>query len=165
MFRSIDEFVNEFEMESAITERVLDSLSDESLQQAITDKHRTLGCIAWHLVQSYNYMTYLGLSYDEPSADDAVPASAAAIADEYRRISRSFLRALQNQWTDETLLKVVDMFGEEWKNGDSLRFVLRHEIHHRGQMTVLMRQAGLRVPDMMGPAYEDWIEKGEAPRA
>ncbi len=55
------------------------------------------------------------------------------------------------------------MAGEDWQNGASLRFSLRHEIHHRGQMTVLMRQAGLRVPDVLGPTREDWIEKGIEP--
>lgn len=165
MFTSIDAFVAEFEMESALTERVLDALTDESLAQAVTDQHRTLGRIAWHLVLSYNYMTYLGLSYDEPLADEAAPSSAAAIAGEYRRLSRVFLRAVRNQWTDESLAQVVNMFGEDWANGASLRFSLRHEIHHRGQMTVLMRQAGLRVPDILGPTRDDWMDKGEEPQA
>jgi uncharacterized damage-inducible protein DinB len=163
MFTSINHFVQEFEMESAITERVLDSLTNESLTQIVSDNQRTLGQIAWHLVSSINYLTYLGLSYDEPLAEEGAPASAAKIASEYRRLGKSMLRAMRSQWTDESLGQFVNMAGEDWQNGASLRYSLRHEIHHRGQMTVLMRQAGLRVPDVLGPTREDWIEKGIEP--
>ncbi len=34
-----------------------------------------------------------------------------------------------------------------------------------GQMTILMRQAGLRVPHVQAPTREDWIEKGMKPYA
>ncbi|MCK4657684.1 MAG: hypothetical protein KAT85_11650, partial [candidate division Zixibacteria bacterium] len=33
-------------------------------------------------------------------------------------------------------------------------------IHHRGQMTVLMRQAGLKVPGVYGPSMEEWEHFG-----
>lgn len=165
MFTKIDDFVQEFEMESAVTMRVLDSLTDESLTQAVSANQRTLGQIAWHLVGSIYYMTYLGVSFDEPLEDNGAPASAAEIAGEYRRIGQAMLRAVRSQWTDESLAQVVNIAGEDWQNGASLRYSLRHEIHHRGQMTVLMRQAGLRVPDVLGPTRDDWIDKGMEPYA
>lgn len=55
--------------------------------------------------------------------------------------------------------------GVKWQNGASLRFAVMHQAHHRGQMTVLMRQAGLTVPEIYGPTYESWIEKGMEPLA
>jgi len=43
-------------------------------------------------------------------------------------------------------------------------FLIQHQNHHRGQMTVLMRQAGLTVPGIYGPAKEEWGNFGmEAP--
>jgi uncharacterized damage-inducible protein DinB len=38
--------------------------------------------------------------------------------------------------------------------------LVHHEIHHRGQMRVLMRQAGLRPSAMHGPVREDWAAMG-----
>ena len=38
--------------------------------------------------------------------------------------------------------------------------VIQHQYYHRGQMTVLMRQAGLTVPDIYGPAKEEWANFG-----
>jgi len=50
------------------------------------------------------------------------------------------------------------MYGEKWARGVTLHILLVHEIHHRGQMTVLMRQAGLKVPGVYGPAKEEWTQ-------
>jgi uncharacterized damage-inducible protein DinB len=52
------------------------------------------------------------------------------------------------------------MYGQRWKRGFTLTALVEHQIHHRGQMTVLMRQAGLRVPGIYGPAREDWASMG-----
>jgi uncharacterized damage-inducible protein DinB len=44
-------------------------------------------------------------------------------------------------------------------------FLIQHQAHHRGQMTVLMRQAGLPVPGIYGPSKEEWANFGmEAPK-
>ncbi|WP_236339969.1 DinB family protein [Paenibacillus plantiphilus] len=80
-----------------------------------------------------------------------------------RRISRDLLHAVRTQWNDETLRESVTIQKEAWLNGSSLRYVIMHQSHHRGQMTVLMRQAGLRLPNVCGPTYDTWIEKGIAP--
>jgi uncharacterized damage-inducible protein DinB len=48
------------------------------------------------------------------------------------------------------------MYGQTWKRRDVLMALVMHQAHHRGQMTVLMRQAGLLVPGIYGPAREEW---------
>jgi uncharacterized damage-inducible protein DinB len=163
MFTKIDDFVSEWTWEAELTERVLNTLTDKSLEQTIAVEYRTLGQIAWHLVESINYMSSMGLSFDGPASNEQAQASATFIADEYRRVSRSMLNAVESQWTDAMLMEATMMGGEEWKNGASLRFLVMHQAHHRGQMTVLMRQAGLRVPDVYGTTREDWIDKGLEP--
>jgi uncharacterized damage-inducible protein DinB len=57
------------------------------------------------------------------------------------------------------------MFGQfEWAKGFSLSMLINHQIHHRGQMTILMRQANLIVTGVYGPAKEEWSQMGmEAP--
>ena len=41
--------------------------------------------------------------------------------------------------------------------------LIGHQTHHRSQMTVLMRQAGLVVPEVYGPAKEGWAAYGAQP--
>jgi len=48
------------------------------------------------------------------------------------------------------------MYGDRWKRGVTLLALLMHQAHHRGQMTVVMRLAGLKVPALYGPAREEW---------
>ncbi|CAM4482535.1 putative damage-inducible protein DinB [Paenibacillus endophyticus] len=161
MFKQIEDFTEAWSNETAATLRTLEALTDESLGQQITSEHRTLGRLAWHLVQTVHEMpSRTGLSFEGPDEAMAVPASAADIAAFYKRTSQAFLEAVQSSWKDENLLVMSDMYGDQWPNGLMLDVLIKHEIHHRGQMTVLMRQAGLRVPDLYGPTKEQWAEFG-----
>lgn len=163
MYTTIEEFITEWTVEMRLTEEVMVLLTDESLSQRIINERRTLGQIAWHLVQSIYYMSHLGLSIEEPLGGNQIPQSAAVVAEEYRRMGALLLQALKTQWTDEKLQETQMIMDEEWSNGASMRFILMHQAHHRGQMTVLMRQAGLAIPEVYGPTYESWINKGLAP--
>jgi uncharacterized damage-inducible protein DinB len=105
-------------------------------------------------------MSRTGLVFESPGEEEQVPTSAKEIAEAYRRTSEAFLNAIMTQWTDESLKQTNNMYGEEWPNHVTLRILIQHEVHHRGQMTVLMRQAGLRVPGVYGPSLEEWQEMG-----
>ncbi|MFC4307130.1 DinB family protein [Cohnella boryungensis] len=163
MFKSIEDFAVEWEQEAELTNRVLMVLTDDSLGQAIISGRRTLGDVAWHLVASIHYMTAMGLDFQGLPEAAARPDSAERIAGEYRRISSAMLEAVKTQWTADRLQDKQMVGGEVWENGASLRFTLMHQAHHRGQMTVLMRQAGLRIPEVYGPTYDTWVEQGREP--
>lgn len=153
MYRTISEFITEWNKESSSTQRLMDTLTNESLKQVVLPNLRTLGQIAWHLTGSIGYMSQLGLVFDKAEGEERAPSSAHKIASEYKRLSQAFAEAVKVQWTDESLKD----------NGAYLYYLIVHEIHHRGQMTVLMRQAGLNPPGMYGPTREEWIEKGQEP--
>lgn len=67
---------------------------------------------------------------------------------------------MKSQWNDDDLKVLNNVFGQELPNGVTLSLLNQHQIHHRGQITVLMRQAGLKVPGIYGPAREEWAELG-----
>jgi uncharacterized damage-inducible protein DinB len=71
------------------------------------------------------------------------------------RSAASLLEQVSRNWTDETLQVEDEMYGEHWPRGLTLQALVFHEIHHRGAMTVLMRQAGLTVPGIYGPNREE----------
>ncbi|TDF92124.1 DinB family protein [Paenibacillus piri] len=164
MFKTVSEFESTWKQEFAATRRVMERLTDASLNQTVTAEHRSLGQLAWHLVITLHEMlSRTGLEFAAPADDAPAPASAAAIAEAYRQVGAAMLDAVQSQWTDSDLARVVNLYGEDWPNGLTLHLLILHQAHHRGQMTVLMRQAGLRVPDFYGPTREDWIERGMQP--
>ena len=67
-------------------------------------------------------------------------------------MNAAFVETLQSKWTDKDLATINDFFGRPMPNSIFLMTLINHQNHHRGQMTVLMRQAGLTVPGVYGPA-------------
>ncbi|WP_028776917.1 DinB family protein [Shimazuella kribbensis] len=163
MFVTIDQFREEFIEHMIQTQRLFQALTDESLDLRITEDHRSLGELAWHVISSFQFATMLGLPMPALEPNEEQVNSADHISLEYQKITNALLESVTNNWKDKTLKKTVVLFGQKWTFGVALRFVLNHTIHHCGQMTVLMRQAGLSIPGMYGPTREDWIAQGKEP--
>lgn len=157
MYRKTEDFLAEWESESKSTLRILDSLTDASLAQRVSAGGRTLGQLAWHLTLALGeMMERAGLQFTGPGREAKVPTQISVIRDAYQAASEAVAEQVRRSWPDAMLPGTVPMFGEEWRRGDVLTSLIRHEAHHRAQITVLMRQAGLRVPGIYGPAKEDW---------
>lgn len=158
MYQTIEQFTSDWAIESSLTVKVLSLLTDASLQQRVTaDKGRTLGALAWHIASSVTGMLQAGgLQVAGPDFHAPVPATAQEIADRYKQASEDIASALTAQWTDEKLGESLLLFGSiQTTYGGLLSLFLRHEIHHRGQLTILMRQAGLVPPGVYGPNEEE----------
>ena len=162
MFNSIEEFLTNWDHESESTQKILDTLTDESLSQEVSPKDRTLGRIAWHIVTTLDEMvSRTGLDFKATPHDAPVPEKAAEIAEAYRSSNNTMVAAIKEQWNEETLNELKEMYGEQWSVATILSILTSHQTHHRGQMTVLMRQAGLSVPGAYGPSREEWALFGE----
>jgi uncharacterized damage-inducible protein DinB len=161
MLRKVDDFLKDWEYEAESTGKVLTTLTDGSLSQQVNEGGRNLGFLAWHLTQTLGEMLErVGLKIDAPGFDMDCPTSATEIAAAYEKAAKSVTEEVRKNWTDETLLQTDDMYGETWARGLTLFYLIAHQAHHRGQMTVLMRQAGLPVPGVYGPAKEEWAAMG-----
>lgn len=170
MFRKLDDFKTCWREESAKTLEIFGAIPDAALKAAVTAEHRDLRRLAWHLVESLLEMPgHCGLAVKgahlvKDGFIVAPPATMAEIAEAYRTASTSFAEALE-AWKDADLEIEDKMYGEQWKRGFTLFVLITHQTHHRGQMTVLMRQAGLKVPGIYGPAKEGWAAYGmDAPK-
>lgn len=164
MIHSISEFETLWIRESAATQKILDRLTDSSLDCPVAPGNRTLGRLAWHIVTTIpEMMSRTGLEFKGVQHTDPVPRRAEDISRAYRQVAGTILDQIRDKWTDSSLVVEDEMYGERWKRSESLTGLIFHEIHHRGQMTVLMRQAGLKVPGVYGPALEEWAEYGMQP--
>jgi uncharacterized damage-inducible protein DinB len=164
MFSTINGFKAVWEQERDATLKVLRNLTDASLAKAITPEERTIGRVAWHIVITIpEMMEHLGLAFPGISHKAPVPKTAKEIAEAYEKVSASVLEQITANWTDETLKVEDEMYGQKWTRSASLQSLVFHQIHHRGQLTVLMRQAGLKFPGVYGPAREEWATYGAPP--
>lgn len=160
MFRKVDDIRAAYTDEMQGTQKLLDALTDKSLSQSVGDGLRTAGRMAWHIVQTLPDMANMaGIGMKDEVAGKPVPGSAKAIADAYRKNSELFLDALKKV-KDSDLEIEHDAYGMTWKRGFTYFVILMHEAHHRGQLIVLMRQAGLKVPGIYGPSREEWTQHG-----
>jgi uncharacterized damage-inducible protein DinB len=165
MYRRIDDFLNEWKTERATSLKLMEALTDASLAQKVDLEGRTLGFIAWHITLCIPEMANrAGLDLTGPAENAPEPSKASEIAAAYRDVSGQLDASVRKNWNDAILEEEVDMYGENWKKGFSLSVLVAHEVHHRGQMTVLMRQAGLKVPGVYGPSREEWVAYGMPPQ-
>jgi uncharacterized damage-inducible protein DinB len=161
MFRTIEDFEQTWTSERESSQKVMRALTDASLGQMVAPGGRSLGRIAWHIVQTLGEMgNRAGLKVDSVDEKTPQPTQAAAIADAYAANAEALARSVKAGWKDSDLPGEIDMYGEKWTRGRTLAIVITHEVHHRGQMTVLMRQAGVTVPGVYGPAKEEWSAYG-----
>jgi uncharacterized damage-inducible protein DinB len=164
MYTTVASFLEDWKKERAATLRVLAALTDRSLAQKVDPAGRSLGYIAWHIALTIGEMGgKAGVPVTAPPEDEAEPATAAEIVKTFEAASLSMEKQLPGCWTDAMLGEEIQMYGQPWKRSAVLASLILHQAHHRGQMTVLMRQAGLAVPGVYGPAREEWAAMGMPP--
>lgn len=153
MVRTIKDFLERWQEEADNTLKVITHLTDDSLNNSVPGT-RTLGRLANHLVETLTEFPHkLGLPIEEEFITyNTVEELAAA----YQRNAGRVSTAVAENWNDEVLENETNMYGESWKNGVSLYYLVAHQTHHRAQMTTIMRAAGLRVPGIYGPSQEEW---------
>lgn len=155
MYRMKEDFLQEWKHASQGTLKVLEALTDDKLEQAIVKEHNTLGWLGWHLANSLSFFGgQVGLKVDAAGQPNDVPSHANEIVAAFSRASEQLQQEVE-KLTDEQFVEAIDSFAGKVPRGSLLRSMIDHQTHHRGQMTVLLRQAGLKVPGVMGPTVED----------
>jgi uncharacterized damage-inducible protein DinB len=164
MYRKVEDFLSDLETESAATQKLLDAVTDASLSQKVAEEHRTLARIAWHVITTISeMMSKTGMALKSLAPNAPMPGKAAEFQRAYASAAHELTEQIRAHWTDQTLTVADEMYGEKWPRGFTAKVLLNHQTHHRGQMTVLMRQAGLKVPGVYGPSKEEWTAYGASP--
>lgn len=163
MYRRLDDFRKHFQEEVTDTLKVIRAIPDTAAGQSVSPAHRDLRRLAGHLVESLvSLPAEIGLKVDGP-AENASLASGGSMADiaiQYEHAATSLFKELE-AWSDADLFKEDKLFGQlVWARGYTLLALAMHQAHHRGQMTILMRQAGLRIPEFYGPVLETYAAMG-----
>lgn len=163
MFRHIADFKTIWQQEVAHTLHVMDAIPDAASHQSVAPEHRDLRRLAWHLAETcvelpHNMDLKVSGFKGEPSKTPP-PPTMKEIRDTYVAVSNSLLAELE-KLNDMALAMNYPFYGMTWTGAYALLMLVTHQSHHRGQMTVLMRQAGLKVPGTYGPAKEDWSAWG-----
>lgn len=161
MISSLEGFRTTWQHESASTLQLLEGLTDASLSTRIDSERRSLGRLANHLIETLTEMPEkMGLPIKEESP---CHECVEDLVRDYREKSDALLAAVDATFSDGMLSELRNMYGMQWTVGECLHVLIMHQCHHRGQMTVLMRQAGLVPPGIYGPTQEAWVAMGMKP--
>ena len=165
MYYKLDDFKADWAYESDATLKIINGLSDDSLNKKFNEKVRTPGRLAWHITGSIaEMMNRTDLRIDASAENADVPKRVSEIAKAYKKSSDLLIEEISKKWTDVSLSEKVNMYGEDWEKGKILSVLLVHQIHHRAQLIILMRLAELKVPGIYGPSNEEWATMGMEPQ-
>jgi uncharacterized damage-inducible protein DinB len=152
----------ELEMEAQTTARVLALVPEDKLTWKPSEKSMTLGQLALHVATIPGGIAYIAHNppTSVPEFKQAAAASSAELMGAFEQ-SLSGARAYLGSLTDGDL-------GKEWQLTDSGRTVfalpvgglirtimLNHWYHHRGQLSVYLRELGVALPSIYGPSADE----------
>ncbi len=159
MYRKIEDFIKDWSYESEGTINLFKNISNEALNKKNHENVRSIAVLAWHITITLNEMlNKAGLNVVGPDEHSKPPTSISEIIAAYDSSAKSVTQEVQKKWNDASLLEEANLYGENWKHGVTLSILIKHQAHHRGQLTVLMRQSGMLVPGVYGPSKEDWAK-------
>ena len=164
MTRLIDGLLQELEQEAQTTRRVLERVPQGHLTWKPHDKSRTLGQLALHIATVPGGVAQLASSRspaqvpdfaDDPSptnASELIPALDESIAKAKNALGGMDDAALTGTWrlmNGERELFAIPRVA-------FIRSVmLNHWYHHRGQLTVYLRELGVPIPSIYGPSADE----------
>ncbi len=164
MIRKINDFLTEWKYESEGTIKLFKHITNEALHQKKHEHVRSMGFLTWHITITLSeMMNKAGIPVSGPDEHAKPPATIEEIISTYEHSSASLVQELPKHWTDESLSEEVTMYGDNWTKGTVLSVLIKHQAHHRGQLTILMRHAGLKVCGLYGPVKEEWAAWNMAP--
>jgi uncharacterized damage-inducible protein DinB len=160
----IDGLLQELEQETQTTRRVLERVPSNQLAWRPHEKARTLGQLALHVAMVPGGVAELAASPSPAQApkfgEDPSPKSASELIP---ALDQSIARAKKvlGGMDDSTLTSTLRLMSGEREvfaipRVAFLRSVmLNHWYHHRGQLTVYLRELGASIPSIYGPSADE----------
>jgi uncharacterized damage-inducible protein DinB len=156
MYSNLNDFLSAYAFEHGTTVKVLGALSNDKLGHEKAPGDTPIGELAWHIASAPAYMINhegAGIEFEyQPPADATVDSFVA----ECNRVYDATVAACNEKLAARDLTQPANWFGFELPLGVWLNMIVNHEVHHRGQLTAMMRNAGLKVPGCYGPNKEDF---------
>jgi uncharacterized damage-inducible protein DinB len=158
----IDGLLQELEMEARTTRRVLERVPDSRLAWRPHEKARTLGQLALHVASVPGAVAEIASQsqVQAPQFSDPSPTSAAELIPSLDA-SVAKAKSLLGGMDDVTLTATWRLMRGERELLSIPRvaflrsIMLNHWYHHRGQLTVYLRELDVPIPSIYGPSADE----------
>jgi uncharacterized damage-inducible protein DinB len=159
-----ESLLQELEQETATTRRVLERVPGDRLAWRPAEKSRTLGQLALHVATTPGGVAtfastspaqvpdFAARELEAKSASELIPALDESVSQAKRILGGMNDAALLATWRlmrgDREILAIPRIA--------FLRSImLNHWYHHRGQLTVYLRELGVPLPSIYGPSADE----------
>lgn len=159
-----DAFIKELREESVSARAMLERIPGEKFDWKPHEKSFSMGQLATLVADMFGWIAMIvddpeldfakGYKQDEPKTTEDLVALldkklAAGIA--------SLENAEDARFAEHWILRNGDMVLQDMPKDETLRQTINHMVHHRGQLTVYLRENDIPVPSVYGPtADEGW---------
>lgn len=160
-----DSYLTVLDDEHATTMRVLRAYPEEKLELRVHEKMKTARELAWLFVGEYGLLKKVwNDEFAKGVAGGAPPPPPekwsdilSALEKAHGEARKMVAAASEAELTEKVHFFVAPKTMGEYSRLDFAWFLLHDHIHHRGQFSVYLRQAGGKVPSIYGPtADEPW---------
>ena len=157
----IDTFRAVWNMEAQNTIKLLETLPADKYDFRPDPKGRSLGELAWHLSEIDGYISH-GVAegkvdFTTTLPDLKRPREVKLLAPGYRKVHEASAARLE-KLKNEDLERSIPFMDRPMAIRDILwGVILHHLIHHRGQLSLMVRLAGGRPAAIYGPSREDMM--------
>jgi uncharacterized damage-inducible protein DinB len=160
----VDSLLPEFDHEMATTRRVLDRVPEAEFGWKPHERSMSLGELSGHLSTIPWWCSAVtdasSLDLDTVEAKPKTPPSHSAMLNEFDRVvararadlAKSTDAELLGPWT---LKKGIQEFFTIPRITAIRTWVMNHSIHHRGQLTVYLRELNVSLPAIYGPSADE----------
>ncbi|MFC2124965.1 DinB family protein [Bacteroidota bacterium] len=162
MYSKIQDFTADWKVEEQSTLTIFAAIKNEVKATKINENVRSLERLAWHITQTLTEMpSRAGIIEKDVLDNKPIPDSFSEIIQTYQQHSDELIRLLKENWKDDELTDSIEVYGgQKWEKRKILDVLVKHQIHHRGQMTAIMRLLDNEVPGIYGPAKQEWAKFG-----
>ena len=159
----IDGLLQELEQEAQTTRRVLERVPNDKLNWRPHPKSRTLGELALHIAivpGGVAEFVTSGNTVQVPDFADPSPETAAELVPALNE-SIDKAKKLLNGISDAELMETWRMFDGDKevfaipRVGMLRSIMLNHWYHHRGQLSVYLRELDVQLPSIYGPSADE----------
>ncbi len=155
MYSNVNDFLAQYALESKATNKLLAAATEAHYNTDPGPGIRSTGRLSWHISKAVSEIgSLLPITITKATADDkpATPAAAAAL---HAKSVEELLAAVSSTISNDMLNNEVNAWGMKMTVGSTLWMLIKHEIHHRGQLQVVMRSVGDMPVGVAGPTDEE----------
>jgi uncharacterized damage-inducible protein DinB len=157
----------EYDQEMTVTRKHLERVPDDKLGWGPHEKSMTMGKLASHLAESISWgpmmLTADSMDFDSPEMQEYTPPNYESRAKILEAFDESVVKTREvlastsdGDWMSTwTMKKGEEVLMSMPKVAVVRGFMMSHNVHHRGQLSVYLRMCDVPVPQTYGPSADE----------